>query len=76
VAAAPGGVPRHEVTTTQYTLVPDYYRTPYTHYFTVVTNPCDGTLVMCGATPVDRGYYTEETATVTLADGVIAFSAV
>lgn len=73
---AAAGVARYQVTTTQYTLAPNYYDHIYIHHFTVVTNPCDGTLTMSGATPVDSGYYTEETVAGMLANGVITFSAV
>jgi len=69
--AAPGGVDRYQVTTTVYTISA---LNTYTHNYTVVTNPCDGTIDITGATPVDSGYWTVETVTGTLVDGVISFN--
>jgi len=69
--AAPGGVDRYQVKTTVYTIaVYDFY----IHDYTVVMNPCDGTIAITGATPVDSGYYTDEIVTGTLASGVISFN--
>ena len=45
----------------------------YIHNYTVTLNPCDGTIVIDGSTPVDSGYYTEETVTGVLLNGVISF---
>jgi hypothetical protein len=69
--AAPGGVARYQVTTDQYTLT----YVGYIHYLTVVNNPCDRTIAMSGATPVDSAYYTTETISATLAGGVISLVA-
>ena len=71
VAAAQGGVDRYQMTTVTYTIS---VLNTYTHTFVVTTNPCDGSLAITGATPVNSGYYTTETVTGTLSNGVISFT--
>ena len=69
--AAPYGPDRYQVGTTTYTIA---VLDTYIHTYVVTANPCDGSIAMTGSTPVDSGYYTTETVTGTLADGVITFS--
>lgn len=69
--AAGGGPARYEVGTTTYTVA---VLDTYMHTFVVTTNPCDGSIAITGSTPVDSGYYTTETVTGTLANGVITFN--
>jgi hypothetical protein len=70
VAAAPGGVARNQITTTNYTIL---VLGTYIHNYQVVWNPCDETIAITGGTPVNSGYYTTETITGSLAGGVISF---
>ncbi len=69
--AAAGGVDRYQVGTTAYTVT---VLDTFIHNFVVTANPCDGSIAITGATPVDSGYYTTETVTGTLANGVISFN--
>ncbi len=72
--AAPGGsVARNQVTTATYTVM---VLGSYEHDYTVTTNPCDGSVSITGSTPVASGYYTTETLTGSLTNGVISFSSV
>jgi len=72
--AAPGGtVARNQVTTATYkVMVLDSYE----HDYTVTTNPCDGSVTITGSTPVDSGYYTTETLTGSVSNGVVSFTSV
>ena len=70
--AASGAPDRYQVGTTSYTVA---VLDTYMHTFVVTANPCDGTIAITGATLVDSGYYTTETVTGTLVNGVISFTA-
>jgi hypothetical protein len=70
--AARGGPARYQLATTLYTVA---VLDTFTHAFVVTANPCDGSIAISGATPVDGGYYTTETISGTLANGVISFDA-
>jgi len=69
--AAGGGVARYQFDTTSYSIA---VLDTYMHTFVVTANPCDGSIAITGSTPADGGYYTTETVTGTLANGVISFS--
>jgi len=69
--AAGGGVARYQFGTTSYSIA---VLDTYMHTFVVTMNPCDDSIAITGSTPVDSGYYTTETVTGTLANGVISFS--
>jgi hypothetical protein len=69
VAAAPGGVDRYEVTTTNYMLLVYFEGVTYTHSVDVALNPCDSTITMTGVIP------TGMTVVGTLNNGVISFDA-
>ena len=67
VAAAPGGIARNQMTTI------DYHITIGSgHDWTLVFNPCDGSVTGTGSEPAP--YATSETITGTLADGVVTFT--
>jgi hypothetical protein len=72
VLADAGGVQRYQVATTSYTVA---VLDTFIHTFLVSVNPCDVSIAITGATPVDSDYYTTETVTGTLTSGVISFSA-
>lgn len=69
-ATAGADVERYQVETRTYQIA---VLGTYIHNYTVVVNPCDGSIVIDGATPVGSGYYTEETVTGTLLNGIISF---
>src|SRR4051795_9694113 len=70
--AAPGGsVARYQVTSTSYTVM---VLGTYEHDYTVTTNPCDGSVSIAGSTPVNSGYYTTETITGALSNGVVSYT--
>lgn len=71
-ALAAGGAPaRYQVGTTTYTVA---VLDTYMHTFVVTANPCDGSIAITGSTPADSGYFTTETVTGTLANGIISFN--
>ena len=72
--AGAAGPERHQFTTVTYrVMVLDIYQ----HDYTIVMNPCDGSLTMTGGTPVDSGYYTTETLTAAMDNnGLISFHSV
>jgi hypothetical protein len=65
---------RYQTTTVTYkVLVLNHYE----HDYTVVINPCDGSLAMTGGTPIDSGYYTTETITAAIDNnGIISYHSV
>ncbi len=71
-AGGSGGADRYQTTSTTYRIA---VLNTYIHDFTVTANPCDGSIALVGSTPKDSGYYTTETVTGSLANGVITFQA-
>lgn len=71
ISAAPGGVARNQVSTTDYTIL---VLGTYVHNYQVVWNPCDDSIAITGGTPFLSGYYTTETITGSLAGSVISFT--
>jgi len=69
VAAA--GVQRNQNTTVTYTVA---VLNTWIHNYTVTVNGCDGTIAITGSTPLASGYYTTETVTGTLTNGVITYT--
>ena len=48
----------------------------FIHDFVVMTNSCDGSIVIAGGTPAYSSYYTTETVTGTLTGGKVRFNSV
>jgi hypothetical protein len=72
VLGSAGGVQRYQVATTSYTVA---VLDTFIHTFVVSMNPCDVSIAITGATPVESAYYTTETVTGTLTGGIISFNA-
>jgi hypothetical protein len=71
-ATAGADVERYQVETRTYQIA---VLNTYIHNYTVVVNPCDGSITIDGATQAGW-YYTEETVTGTLVNEIISFTSV